>query len=519
MPDHRRRRDVVDSSQRRRRRKASKRSGDLPPLLAMASYLWIAIGALILLDVTVYLAMGEDLEDVNEGVALLIALLGGAFIYIGAQSLNGETEAAVGNGAGSIIFAVLVFVGGTVNIREGQKFTGVLGIIFAIGLLAAGVMALMALNERTAQLWQRLLVKIRGEFIDIIEWTEPKHGDILAYRFPRYQNEIKNGAQLSVREGQVAAFVNEGQLADVFEPGLHRLETANLPILSTLKGWKHGFKSPFKAEVYFISTRQWMNQKWGTQEPIMLRDPEFGPIRARPFGTYAFRVSDAGTFLKQLVAADPLFETYEVAAQLRNTIVSRFIDAMGAARIPMLDLAGNYAQISTLAREKIGPDLAGMGVAVTQFYVENIMLPPEVEKALDNRSKMSVLGNLDQYAKYQTAEVIGAAAKNPGSLAGMVVGIGAAAVIGAHAGSVMAPAAAASGPPLPLPQSVGYFAGINGRQVGPFDIAALAVKVRENAILPTTLVWKHGMANWAPAASVPELQGLFAITPPPFPEA
>src|SRR5215471_7747189 len=157
-----------------------------------------------------------------------------------------------------------------------------------------------------------LLDKLRGELIDIIEWTEPSHSDVLAYRFPRYDNEIKMGARLTVREGQAAAFVNEGQLADVFAPGMYTLQTQNLPILATLKGWKYGFHSPFKAEVYFISTRQWTDQKWGTQNPVMVRDPEFGPVRLRAFGTYAFKVTDPATFLKELVATDPSFEAYEV---------------------------------------------------------------------------------------------------------------------------------------------------------------------------------------------------------------
>src|ERR1700749_268041 len=167
----------------------------------------------------------------------------------------------------------------------------------------------------------------RGQFIDIIEWTEPSQNDILGYRFPRHNNEIKMGAKLIVREGQTALFVNEGQLTDIFlNPGTYTLTTENLPILSTLKGWKYGFNSPFKAEVYFVSTRQWTDLKWGTQNPIMMRDPEFGPVRVRAFGTYAMHVSNPGPFLKQLVATDPSFETWEIANQLRNTIVSRFVD-------------------------------------------------------------------------------------------------------------------------------------------------------------------------------------------------
>src|SRR5437660_12209116 len=161
-----------------------------------------------------------------------------------------------------------------------------------------------------------LLDRIRGEFIDIIEWTEPAHSEILAYRFPRANNEIKMGAKLTVREGQAAVFVNEGQIADVFRPGMYTLQTENMPILSTLKGWKYGFSSPFKAEVYFISMRQWTDQKWGTQNPIMLRDSEFGMVRIRAFGTYAFRVAEPAVFVRQLVATNPSFETYEISNQL-----------------------------------------------------------------------------------------------------------------------------------------------------------------------------------------------------------
>ena len=220
---------------------------------------------------------------------------------------------------------------------------------------------------------------IGGQFIDIIEWTEPSQNEILAHRFTRHKNEIKNGAKLVVREGQAAGFVKEGQLADVKTPGMYTLDTNNFPVLSTILGWKYGFESPFKCEVYFISTRQWTDQKWGTQNPIMVRDPEFGPVRLRAFGSYAFKVTDPGTFLKELVATDPSFELYEISNQFRNVIVSRFVDALGTAKIPMLDLAGNYEKVSKVALEKVGPELAKMGVTLTQFFVENISLPPEVE--------------------------------------------------------------------------------------------------------------------------------------------
>jgi membrane protease subunit (stomatin/prohibitin family) len=358
--------------------------------------------------------------------------------------------------------------------------------------------------------------KLRGEFIDIIEWTEPSQNDILAYRFPRYNNEIKMGAKLTVREGQAACFVNEGQLADVYQPGMYTLNTENMPILSTLKGWKYGFNSPFKAEVYFVSTRQWTDLKWGTQNPIMMRDPEFGPVRVRAFGTYAMHVSDPGVFLKQLVATDPSFEKYEIANQLRNTIVSRFVDALGQAKIAVLDLAGNYDKISKVALERIAPDLASMGLALTTFYIENISLPPEVEQALDKRTQIGVLGNLDQYTKYQTANAIPEAAKNPGGLAGAGMGLGAGVAMGGVVAGAMAGAAQPTAAPPPLPQS-GYFLGVGGHQQGPFDAAMLSAKVRDGSLTRATLVWKQGMSGWVAAETVSELQALFAAAPPPLP--
>jgi membrane protease subunit (stomatin/prohibitin family) len=363
-----------------------------------------------------------------------------------------------------------------------------------------------------------LLDKLRGEFIDIIEWTEPSNNDILCYRFPRYQNEIKNGAKLTVREGQSAVFVSEGQIADVFTPGMYTLETKNLPILSTIKGWKYGFNSPFKAEVYFVSTRQWTDKKWGTQNPVMMRDPEFGPVRVRAFGSYAFRVSDPATFMRQLVATDPSFETYEIANQLRNVIVSRIVDAMGQSKIPILDLAGNYEKLSQIAKERIAPEMEGMGLTVTQFLVENVSLPPEVEQMLDKRSSMAVLGNLEQFTKFQTATAIGDAANNPSGIAGVGAGLGAGvAIAGQMADAMRGASSAASGPP-PLPgATAAFYVAINGAQVGPFDQGTLTTKIRSGEITRQSLVWKAGMPGWTAAEGVAELQPLFASVPPPLP--
>ena len=361
-------------------------------------------------------------------------------------------------------------------------------------------------------LWDRLA----GEFIDIIEWTEPSQNDILAHRFTRYKNEIKNSAKLIVREGQAAVFVKEGQLADVKTPGMYTLDTNNMPILSTILGWKYGFESPFKCEVYFISTRQWTDQKWGTQNPVMMRDPEFGPVRLRAFGSYAFKVIDPGTFLKELVATDPSFEAFEISNQFRNAIVSRFVDVVGSAKIPMLDLAGNYEKVSKLAQDRIAPDLAKMGIGLTQFYVENVSLPPEVEAALDKRSQMGVLGNLDQYTKFQSAEAIRDAAQNPGGAAGAGIGFGAGIALGNQMAGAMA-AGSAGGPP-PLPAAVQFHVAISGQQAGPFDLAALGEKVKGGQITRESLVWKPGMAAWTAASAVPELASVFAAVPPPLPK-
>ncbi len=356
--------------------------------------------------------------------------------------------------------------------------------------------------------------KLRGELIDIIEWTEPSGNDILAYRFPRYNNEIKMGARLTVREGQTAVFVNEGQIADVYEPGMYTLQTENMPILSTLKGWKYGFNSPFKAEVYFISRRQWTDQKWGTPNPIMLRDPELGPVRVRAFGTYALRVKDPATFLRQLVATDPSFETYEISEQLRHTIAARFADAVGQTKLPVLDLAGNYDKMSKLALEKIAPDLEAMGLALTLFYIENVSLPPEVEQALDKRTKMGVIGDMRRYTEYQTAEAIPVAAANPGGIAGTGMGLAAGIAMGNQMAGQMVGGSSGGPPPLP---SAGFFIGIGGKREGPFDLDALATKAREGVLTRDTLVWRQGLANWTGAATVPELQQILAALPPPLP--
>lgn len=360
--------------------------------------------------------------------------------------------------------------------------------------------------------------KLKGEFVDIIEWLDDSR-DILAYRFERYGNEIKNGAKLTVREGQVAVFIHEGQLADVFKPGMYTLETANMPILSTLLGWKHGFESPFKAEVIFVNTRQLVDQKWGTKNPIMLRDADFGPIRLRAFGTYAIKVKDAGTFVKEIVGTDGEFTSDELVNQLRNIIVARFTDKLGEAKIPALDLASQYDEIGDLIRQQIVPEFEEYGIDVTKFLIENIALPPEVEKALDKRSSMGVLGNMQQYTQFQAANALEDAANNPGDAGSAIsggMGMGMGFAMANTMGQAMADGQASAPPPPPAANnSVAFHVHVNGQSYGPYDMATLQQHISGGQVTRESMVWKQGMANWLPAGKVPELGNLFG--PPPLP--
>jgi membrane protease subunit (stomatin/prohibitin family) len=360
--------------------------------------------------------------------------------------------------------------------------------------------------------------KLKGELIDIVEWLDQDR-ETIVYRFQRYDNEIKNGAKLVVREGQVAAFVNEGQLADVFNPGTHTLETSNLPILATLKGWKYGFSSPFKAEVYFVSTRIFTDRKWGTKNPIMLRDPEFGPMRLRAFGTFAIRVFDVPTFLRQIVGTDQRFTVEEIGEQLRDMLVARFADALGEAKIPALDLAAHQDELGKVLIGRVNPDFQAMGMEVASLVVENISLPPEVEAMLDKRTSMGVIGNLDAYTKFQAAQAMEKAAENPSGMAGMGAGMGAGfAMANQMAGAMSGAGAAQQVTPPPIPSAVSFFVAINGQQQGPMDLPTLKLRAESGQLTRETLVWKQGMPNWTAAGEVAELKGFFDNVPPPLPK-
>ncbi|MBI9018836.1 MAG: SPFH domain-containing protein [Phycisphaerae bacterium] len=361
--------------------------------------------------------------------------------------------------------------------------------------------------------------KLRGEFIDIIEWLDSSN-DTMLYRFDRYDNEIKMGAKLIVREGQTAIFCNKGQIADVFTPGSYTLSTDNMPILTTLMGWKYGFHSPFKAEVYFVSMRRFTDLKWGTKHPIMLRDLEFGPVRIRAFGTYAIRVDDPSVFLREIVGTDGHFTADEITDQLRNLIVSRFADIVGESKIPILDLAANYDELGDFVTKRITDDFTQYGILITKMLVENISLPEAVEKALDKRSSMGVIGDLNKYTQYNTANAMEEAAKNPGGMAGGGMGMGMGFAMANQMGNSMTnqPNQQQPSSPPPLPQAAQYFIAINGQQSGPFDLNVLKQHISAGQFKPDTLIWKQGMAQWTAASEVAETAGLFDNTiPPPLP--
>ena len=263
-----------------------------------------------------------------------------------------------------------------------------------------------------------------SQLIDVIEWKDSSD-NTMVYRYDRDGKEIMMGAQLTVRESQVAIMVNEGKIADVFGPGRYELSTQNMPIMTALKSWKYGFNSPFKAEVYFINTKQFLDQKWGTSNPVMMRDADFGMIRLRAFGIYSFRVSDPAVFLKEVYGTTALMTVDGVTGQIKRTLVSGLSDAIAQSKIPALDLAANYDELSQYALQALAPRIGNLGLRLESFVIENISLPEEVEKAMDRRTSMGVVGDMGRYTQFQAAEAMREAANNQGGTAGMGAGMGA----------------------------------------------------------------------------------------------
>ncbi len=355
--------------------------------------------------------------------------------------------------------------------------------------------------------------KIFGEFIDVIDWLDESN-DTLVYRFERYNNEIKYGAKLTVRQAQAAVFVNEGEIADVLGPGIYELTTKNLPILTTLQHWDHGFNSPFKAEVYFCNLRRFTDLKWGTKNPIILRDKEFGAVRLRAFGTYEIRIEDPAKFIREIVGTNGHFSVEDISNQLRNIIISRFTDIVASANIPVLDLAANYDQLGAYVQEKIAKEFSEYGLELSRILIENISVPPTVEEALDKRTSMGMIGDLSKYLDFQTAE-------------SLTKGGGTSDMIGMGVGFAMADKLAGKFDQarrdtkerryVPEPFEKMYYYAKDQEPKGPFNIDEIEEMIKKGTIASDTLMWATGMEKWTKANRIEEVETLFNyLTPPPL---
>ncbi len=361
--------------------------------------------------------------------------------------------------------------------------------------------------------------KLRGELIDIIEWTDDS-SDIMMWRFERKGNEIKNGAQLTVRESQVAVFVNEGKIADVFPSGRYELVTNNLPILSTLKGWKYGFNSPFKAEVYFLNTKRFTNRKWGTPNIFYIRDADFGRVSLRAFGTYTIKINDPVKFIQEVAGTSGDFTTDEMKGELRSMIVTRFIDAIGESKLPLLDMAQNYKDISKFCQTKLSGEFNEYGLEINKFLISSISLPETLQAKLDEGTGMNMLGDMNKYTQMKSADSMESAAKNPGMGGGMENMMGMAMMqqmMNQNKNVNQYQNQQAVNVPPPPPPTSKYYISLNGQQAGPFDMNTLQQKVAQGQLTKQTHVWKQGMPAWKTAGEVPEIANLFGAMPPPPP--
>ena len=360
-----------------------------------------------------------------------------------------------------------------------------------------------------------IIGKLFGEFVDIIEWIDDST-NTMVYRFERYGNEIKYGAMLNVRESQTAVLVREGCVADFYVPGLYKLESRNMPLLTTMENWPYGFSSPFKAEVYFLNMRRFINLKWGTKNPVMLRDKELGPLRLRAFGTYTIRVREPLIFIKEIIGISGHFQTNDINEQLRNLIVSRFSSIIGESGIPALDLAANYDELGNYITKRISPEFATYGLEVLQLLIENISLPTAVEAAMDKRTSMSIINDLNRYTHYQAAETMGPSTEKSSDRASEITGMDIGLTVAKQI-SQISPQRYMS--PPPLTGLVVYYKAIDGSQQGPLEIAELEQKISNCEIDRSTLIWYVGLGEWQPAGRVPELANVFSSIPPPFPES
>ena len=324
-----------------------------------------------------------------------------------------------------------------------------------------------------------LMDYLKTQFLEIIEWQDDSR-DTISFRYPDQDKEIKNGAQLIVRESQTAQFVYLGQFGDTYAPGKYSLTTDNIPILSTLKGWKYGLHSPFKADLYYVNTRLFTGNKWGTANPIMMRDADFGIVRARAYGTFDFKVVDVKTFLKEVAGTDDHFRLDEFADTMRSRIVSVFTDALASSKVPVLDVASRYAELGEALLPAINPAVVSKyGIEISSFIVENVSVPPEVEAAIDKRSSMAAVGNLNDYVKFQMAEAMGKGGEG-GGMANTAAQLGAGLAMGQQ---MMAAMGAQQTTPAAVPPVIASAGGIP-ELLGTGDVAK-ALGVREADVLAT----------------------------------
>lgn len=382
-----------------------------------------------------------------------------------------------------------------------------------------------------------LMDKLRGEVVDIIEWMDDSR-TTLAWRFPRYQNEIKNGAQLIVREGQKAVFVHRGALADEFEPGHYELTTENLPLLSTIHGWKHGFNSPFRAEVYFVNTRPVTELRWGTPNPVTIRDPDFKMVQIRANGLCVVKIDDPTIFLREVIGTDSAVELDEITELIRRVIVLAFADMITESGLGAIDLQGKQVELSEQLREFVEERVDDeYGLAIPSLMM-NITLPEEITAAMtrgvargvEEGGFMDNVGDAGRYQQFKSADAMMAAASNEGGggmmgdMMGMGMGMAMAGQMAQTMGGALQPqqqqqaqAAPAGMAPPPLPAAATYHVAMNGQQAGPFTMQQMQAGLANGQMTPTSQVWTAGMAGWAAANAVPALQGLFAPVPPPLP--
>jgi membrane protease subunit (stomatin/prohibitin family) len=368
-----------------------------------------------------------------------------------------------------------------------------------------------------------LFDKVSHELIDIIEWLDETN-DTLVWRFPRWQNEIKNGAKLVVRQAQVAVFVNEGKVADVFPSGTHTLETQNLPVLSTLRGWKYGFNSPFKAEVYFVSTKQYTDQKWGTKNPIMLNDPNFGMVNIRAFGTFAYKVGEAQKFIEQIAGTQGEFNTEQINGQIRSNLVAKFTSALAKSGLGVDKMAANQDELSAFGMQALEPVMRDYGLELKQFVVENVSMPEELQKEIFEYSRLNKI-DMAKFTQMKAAKAIEDLAQNPGnsmSTAGMGLGMGMG--MGNMMANVMGQATQnmqqqqQQAAPPPVPGAVSFHVVVQGKDSGALNEQQIAQLIQAGTVTKETLAWKQGMAGWVAMGQIAELVNLFGAAPPPVPQ-